>query len=58
MKNRYLSKSGRLISDFTEMCNILDFLGFLVTMDIEKAFDSLDHDFLSSVLKKLVLVKI
>ena len=54
MKNRYLSKSGRLISDFTEMCNILDFLGFLVTMDIEKAFDSLDHDFLLSVLKRLV----
>ena len=26
--------------------------GFLVTMDIEKAFDSLDHDFLSSVLRK------
>ena len=40
------------------MCNILDFLGFLVTMDIEKAFDSLDHDFLLSVLKRLVLVKI
>ena len=58
MKNRCLSKSGRLISDVTEMCDILDFLGFLVTMDIEKAFDSLDHDFLLSVLKKLVLVKI
>ena len=26
--------------------------GFLVTMDIEKAFDSLDHIFLISVLKK------
>ena len=58
VKNRCLSKSGRLISDVTEMCDILDFLGFLVTMDIEKAFDSLDHDFLLSVLKKLVLVKI
>ena len=58
MKNRCLSKSGRLISDVTEMCDILDFLGFLVTMNIEKAFDSLDHDFLLSVLKKLVLVKI
>ena len=58
MKNRCLSKSGRLISDVTEMCDILDFLGFLVTIEIEKAFDSLDHDFLLSVLKKLVLVKI
>ena len=25
---------------------------FLVTMDVEKAFDSLDHKFLISVLKK------
>ena len=25
---------------------------FLVTMDIEKAFDSLDYDFLSSMLRK------
>ena len=26
---------------------------FLVTMDIEKAFDSLDHTFVISVLKKI-----
>ena len=26
--------------------------GFLVTMDIEKAFDSLDHNFLISALEK------
>ena len=26
--------------------------GFLVTMDVEKAFDSLDHTFLISVLKR------
>ena len=34
------------------MCDILDISGYLVTMDIEKAFDSLDHDFLLFVLKK------
>ena len=34
------------------MCDILDIPGYLVTMDIEKAFDSLNHDFLLSVLKK------
>ena len=28
------------------MCDILDIHGCLVTMNIEKAFDSLDHDFL------------
>ena len=27
------------------MCDILDIPGYLVTMDMEKAFDSLDHDF-------------
>ena len=27
--------------------------GFLVTMDVDKAFDSIDHKFLSSVLKKI-----
>ena len=34
------------------MCDILDIPGYLVTMNIEKAFDLLDHDFLLSVLKK------
>ena len=27
--------------------------GFLVTMDIEKTFDHLDYDFLTSVLRKI-----
>ena len=40
------------------MCDILDIPGYLVTMDIEKVFDSLDHDFLLFALKNLVLVKI
>ena len=52
VKNRFISESGRLISDVIEMCDILDIPGYLVTMDIEKAFDSLDHDFLLFVLKK------
>ena len=52
VKNRCISESGRLISDVIEMCDILDIPGYLVTMDIEKAFDSLDHDFLLFVLKK------
>ena len=34
------------------MSDVLDIPGYLVTMDIEKAFDSLDHDFLLSILKK------
>ena len=41
------------------MYNILDIRSYLVTMDIEKEFESLDNDFLLSVLKKkLVLVRI
>ena len=45
----YVCMYDRLISDVIEMCDILD---ILVTMDIEKAFDSLNHDFLLSVLKE------
>ena len=33
--------------------DILDIPGYLVTMDVEKVFDSLDHYFLLSVLKKI-----
>ena len=52
VKNQCMSESSRLISDVIEMCNILDIPGYLVTMDIEKAFDSLDHDFLLFAIKK------
>ena len=40
------------------MCNIPNIPGYLATMDIEKAFDSLVHDFQSIVFKNLVWVKI
>ena len=52
VKNQCISESGRLLSDVNEMCDILDIPRYLVTMDIEKLFDSLDLDFLLSVLKK------
>ena len=51
VKNRHIGESGRLISDVIEITKIRK-IGFLVTMDIEKAFDSLDHDFLISTLEK------
>ena len=47
-----ISESGRLISDIIEVCEKENIGGCLVTMDIEKAFDSLDHDFLVHVLNK------
>ena len=52
VQNRNIGKSGRLISDIIEIANIQQMEGFLVTMDVEKAFDTLDHKFLVSVLKK------
>ena len=34
------------------MCDILDIPSYLITIDIEKEFDSVDRDFILSVLKK------
>ena len=34
------------------MCDILDTWGYLVTINIEKTFDSLNHNYLLSFLKK------
>ena len=52
VEKRFIDERGRLIADIIEITDILNKEGFLVTMDIEKAFDSLDHTFLISVLKK------
>ena len=52
VENRCISESGRLISDIIEICGKENIPGYLVTMDLEKAFDSLDHDFLLCGLKK------
>ena len=53
VEKRCISKSGRLISDIIEICEKENIPAYLVTMDLEKAFDSLDHDFLICVLKKI-----
>ena len=52
VKKRHIGESGRLISDIIEITKIRKIGGFLVPMDIEKAFDSLDHNFLISTLEK------
>ena len=52
-KNRYISEGGRLISDLLEMSKVLNKEGFLVTLDIEKAFDSVNHHFLIAILEKI-----
>ena len=48
VKNRFISASGRVISDILELA----LEGFLVTVDIEKAFDSVSHCFLLHILRK------
>ena len=53
VQTRNISESRRLISDIIEITNTRKMEGFLVTMDVDKAFDSIDHKFLSSVLKKI-----
>ena len=47
-----IGESGGLISHIIEISDWFNFEGFLVTIDTEKAFDSLDHDFLCFVLRK------
>ena len=52
VKNRFVGGSGTLISKITEISDWFNIKGFLVTMIIEKIFDSPDNDFFSSVLIK------
>ena len=52
VNKRCISESGHLISDIIEVCKKQNIGGYLVTMDIEKAFGSLVHDFLVTVLNK------
>ena len=41
--NRFRSEGDRLIFDILEMKDILNMEGYLLTIDIEKTFDSVDH---------------
>ena len=52
VKSSPIGEIGRLISDTIEITKIKNIGCFLVTMDIERAFDSLDHNFLISTLEK------
>ena len=52
MKNRFTGEGSRLISDILEMRESLNLKGYIVTVDIEKAFDSLSLFFLLPCLKK------
>ena len=51
VKGRFFSEGGRLISDIIESKDIFQKSGYLFTVDIEKAFDSVNHVFLIAVLE-------
>ena len=49
---RFISKDGKLISDLLEISDTLKLDGLLATIDIQKAFDSVDHGFIISTLER------
>ena len=53
VQNRYTGEGGTLISDILGISDKLNVDAYLVTVDIEKAFDSLDYQFLALVFKKV-----
>ena len=52
VNNRFISEDGRLISDILEIRDSLQIDGLLMTIETVKAFDSVNHFFLMSVLKR------
>ena len=56
--NIFISEGGRLIPDILEMTDILNMEGYLLTVDIEKSFDSVDQYFLLVILEKYSIKKI
>ena len=49
---RFISQGGRLIADVLQTTDVLKLSGMLVTIDIQKAFDSVNHEFLTLALKR------
>ena len=58
VKERFISKSKRVICDVLKICDNLQIKGFLMVVDTEKAFDSINRCFLIKVLEKYGLKKI
>ena len=56
--NIFISEGGRLIPDILEMTDILNMEGYLLTVEIEKSFDSVDQYFLLVILEKYSIKKI
>ena len=52
VKNRFIREIGRVISYILEIAKTLGLEGFLVTIYIEKVFDSVNHCYLFHILRK------
>ena len=52
IKNRYIGCNIRNIIDIYEHCEMNNKEGALISIDFKKAFDSLEHNFMFSVLKR------
>ena len=52
VKGKFSDEGDRLMSDILEISDNLKIKGFLMTLDIEKAFNSVNHLFLITALEK------
>ena len=52
VEGRFISEGGRLFSDILQVTDFLNLRGLVVTVDVQKAFDSVNHLFLITALKK------
>ena len=48
----FIGESGRLASDINDVCDIEKLSLYLMTIDFEKAFNSINHTLLIAALKK------
>ena len=51
VSGRFLGESGRLVVDIIETCDLEELEGYLVAIDFEKVFDSLNNSFLITALE-------
>ena len=51
VNGRFLGESGRLVADIIETCDLEELEGYLVAIDFEKVFDSLNNSFLITALE-------